>query len=43
MILVDPASGLVMVHTAVFKKPAEDGALAEPLALWRAVIAQLGK
>ena len=43
MILVDPASGLVMVHTAVFKKPAEEGALAEPLALWRGVIAQLGK
>jgi CubicO group peptidase (beta-lactamase class C family) len=43
MILVDPASRLVMVHTAVFRKPAEEDSLAEPLALWRAVVAQFGK
>jgi CubicO group peptidase (beta-lactamase class C family) len=43
MILIDPASKLVMVHTAVRGKPAEPGALAEPIALWLGVVAQLGK
>jgi CubicO group peptidase (beta-lactamase class C family) len=43
MILIDPASKLVMVHTAVRGKPSEPGALAEPLALWRGVVGQFGK
>lgn len=43
MILVDPASKLVMVHTAVRQKPSEPGSLREPLALWFAVLEQLGK
>ncbi|ULK95199.1 serine hydrolase [Bradyrhizobium sp. I71] len=42
VILVDPASKLVMVHTAVRQKPFEPGALREPLALWFAVLQQLG-
>ncbi|MFB6447976.1 serine hydrolase domain-containing protein [Bradyrhizobium tunisiense] len=42
-ILVDPASKLVMVHTAVRQKPSEPGALREPLALWFAVLQQLGQ
>lgn len=43
MILVDPASKLIMVHTAVRQKPSDPGSYAEPLALWFAVLAQLGK
>jgi hypothetical protein len=43
IILVDPASKLVMVHTAVRKKPREPGGLTEPLALWSAVLQQLGQ
>ena len=43
VILVDPASKLVMVHTAVRKKPTEPGGLREPLALWSAVLQQLGQ
>ena len=43
IILVDPASKLVMVHTAVRPTPSEPGALREPLALWFAVLRQLGK
>ena len=43
IILVDPASKLVMVHTAVRQKPTEPGALREPLALWFAVLQQLGQ
>lgn len=43
VILVDPASKLVMVHTAVRQKPSEPGALREPLALWFAVLQQLGQ
>ncbi|WP_439396011.1 hypothetical protein ACRQ5Q_03300 [Bradyrhizobium sp. PMVTL-01] len=43
LILVDPASKLVMVHTAVRQKPSEPGALREPLALWSAVLQQLGQ
>lgn len=42
-ILVDPASKLVMVHTAVRQKPSEPGSLREPLALWSAVLQQLGQ
>lgn len=43
VILVDPASKLVMVHTAVRQKPNEPGGLREPLALWFAVLQQLGQ
>jgi CubicO group peptidase (beta-lactamase class C family) len=43
IILVDPASKLVMVHTAVRQKPAEPASYAETLALWFSVVAQLGK
>ncbi|WP_245481506.1 serine hydrolase [Bradyrhizobium sp. LVM 105] len=43
VILVDPISKLVMVHTAVRQKPSEPGALREPLALWFAVLQQLGQ
>jgi CubicO group peptidase (beta-lactamase class C family) len=43
VILVDPASKLVMVHTAVRQKPSEPGGLREPLALWFAVLQQLGQ
>jgi CubicO group peptidase (beta-lactamase class C family) len=43
IILVDPASKLVMVHTAVRQKPAEPGSYAEILSLWFSVVAQLGK
>jgi len=43
MILVDPASKLVMVQTAVRQKPTDPESLTEPLALWFAVLAQLGK
>lgn len=43
VILVDPVSKLVMVHTAVRQKPSEPGALREPLALWFAVLQQIGQ
>ncbi len=43
MILVDPASKLVMVQTEVFKKPAETGPLREPQSLWFSVLGQLGQ
>jgi len=43
MILVDPTSRLVMVHTAVRQKPSDPAAAAEPLALWFGVLALLGK
>jgi len=43
MILVDPASKLVMVHTAVRQKPSDPASNAETVALWFAVIEQLGK
>jgi hypothetical protein len=43
MILVDPASKLVMVHTAVRQKPSDPGSYAEILALWFSMVAQLGK
>jgi len=32
-----------MVHTAVRKKPSEPSSYAEPLALWFAVLRQLGQ
>jgi CubicO group peptidase (beta-lactamase class C family) len=43
IILVDPASKLVMVHTAVRQKPAEPASYAETLALWFGALAQLGQ
>jgi CubicO group peptidase (beta-lactamase class C family) len=43
IILVDPASKLVMVHTAVRQKPSDPGSYAEPLALWFGVVEQFGK
>jgi CubicO group peptidase (beta-lactamase class C family) len=43
IIFVDPASKLVMVHTAVRKKPSEPASNAEAVALWLRVVAQLGK
>ena len=43
IILVDPASKLVMVHTAVRQKPSDPGSYAEILTLWFSVVAQLGK
>lgn len=43
IIFVDPASKLVMVHTAVRKKPSDVGANAEAVTLWTHVVAQLGK
>ena len=43
IIFVDPASKLVMVHTAVRKKPSEPASNAETVTLWLNVVAQLGK
>jgi hypothetical protein len=43
MILVDPASKLVMMHTAVSPKPSEEGANKETVTLWLNVLAQLEK
>jgi CubicO group peptidase (beta-lactamase class C family) len=43
MILVDPASKLVMVHTAVRNNPSDPASNAETIALWLGVIKQLGK
>jgi CubicO group peptidase (beta-lactamase class C family) len=43
MIFVDPASKLVMVHTAVRQKPSDRSDYAETTALWRGVVEQLGK
>jgi CubicO group peptidase (beta-lactamase class C family) len=43
MILVDPASKLVMVHTAVRQKPSDRISNAETIALWLAVLEQLSK
>jgi hypothetical protein len=42
MVLVAPASKLVMVHTAVRQQP-NDPANAETRALWDAVVRELGK
>ncbi len=41
-ILVDPRSKLILVHTAVRPKPANDPMAAELLPLWNALVAQLG-
>jgi CubicO group peptidase (beta-lactamase class C family) len=41
-IFVDPASKLVMVQTAVRRKPTNDPVAAETAALWRALVAKLG-
>jgi CubicO group peptidase (beta-lactamase class C family) len=43
LIFVDPASKLVMVHTAVRKNPSDLAANAEAVTLWMHVVAQLGK
>jgi CubicO group peptidase (beta-lactamase class C family) len=43
MILVDPASKLVMVHTAVRKNISDRASNAETMALWRGVVEQFGK
>jgi CubicO group peptidase (beta-lactamase class C family) len=43
MILVDPASKLVMVQTAVDKKPNDLDANAEILSLWSGVVERFGK
>jgi len=43
MIFVDPATKLVMVHTAVRAKPVDLAASAETIALWIAVMDQLGR
>src|SRR5512138_1757641 len=43
MILVDPTSKLVMVHTAVRQKPSDRAANAETIALWLAAVAQFGQ
>ena len=43
IIFVDPASKLVMVHTAVRKKPSDPASNAETVTLWLHVVAQLGK
>jgi CubicO group peptidase (beta-lactamase class C family) len=41
-IIVDPASKLVMVNTAVHKRAVDVGPLREMEALWSAVVRQLG-
>jgi hypothetical protein len=41
-IYVDPRSKLVMVNTAVHKRPIDVPALREANALWTAVVRQLG-
>jgi CubicO group peptidase (beta-lactamase class C family) len=43
MIFVDPSSKLVMVHTAVRQQPSDRASNAETVALWLAVVEQLGK
>jgi CubicO group peptidase (beta-lactamase class C family) len=42
MLYVDPASKLVLVHTAVRTRPTGDPAAPELAALWRALVAQAG-
>ena len=42
-IFVDPASRLVMVHTAVRKQSATGDSRAESIALWRALVRDLGR
>ena len=41
-IFVDPVSGLVMVHTAVRKRPTGDPGEREAVALWRGLVRDLG-
>jgi CubicO group peptidase (beta-lactamase class C family) len=41
-IFVDPTSGLVMVHTAVRKRPSGDPGEREAVALWRGLVRSLG-
>ncbi len=43
MLFVDPASKIVMVHTAVRARPTGDPTAAELGSLWRALVAQEGK
>jgi CubicO group peptidase (beta-lactamase class C family) len=43
MILVDPTSKLVLVHTAVRQRPSDVAANAETIALWLAAVAQLSQ
>jgi CubicO group peptidase (beta-lactamase class C family) len=43
IIFVDPATKLVMVHTAVRKNPSDPASNAETVTLWLHVVAQLGK
>jgi CubicO group peptidase (beta-lactamase class C family) len=43
LIFVDPATKLVMVHTAVRKKPSDIAANSEAITMWMHVVAQLGK
>jgi CubicO group peptidase (beta-lactamase class C family) len=43
IILVDPATKIVMVHTAVRPRPADPRSYAETLALWFGALEQLGK
>jgi CubicO group peptidase (beta-lactamase class C family) len=43
MILIDPVSKLVMVHTAVRQRPFDPATTAETIALWLGVVEQLGK
>ncbi len=43
IILVDPASKLVLVQTAVRTIPSEPGSYAEIITLWLSMVAQLGK
>ena len=43
MIFIDPATKLVMVHTAVRPKAVDRTASAETIALWLAVVDQLGR
>ncbi len=42
MLFVDPASKLIMVHTAVRQKPVDRAGSAETVALWSAVVEKLG-
>ena len=41
-IYVDPASRLVMVHTAVQRQPRDMAGIREMTALWRGLLQQLG-
>jgi CubicO group peptidase (beta-lactamase class C family) len=43
LIFVDPATKLVMVHTAVRRNPSDLAANAEAVTMWLYVVAQLGK